>query len=192
MIWQKVYPFFKKRNLRLYFLKFQQLFIIFWFASFFGHYLEVFWSRTFHMALGYSVWRPEAPTIMPLAPPYGLGAVAVVLLVWPFVKKYNLNPFGVLMLNSFITGLVEYLCALFLVMFEGQNIYWDYTDRFLNLNGFVCLQSSLLFGIVSTVFLLLAYPYCEDVFQKANKKRLGFLFWALFASYMLDLVLLVF
>lgn len=169
-------------------LSFQKMYILFWAASFIGHYLEVIWSRSLHIILGLSAWHPVAPTIMPLAPPYGFGAVAVVLFIWPLIKKYKLNFMGSFVLSVFITGLVEYLCGLFLVIFVGHNQYWDYTGRFMNINGFVCLQSSLIFGVVAVCFLYFIYPRYEKFFCRLNQKRLDVIFWTLFVSYMIDLI----
>lgn len=182
--------FFKSKSLdkEQIWLSFKKLYILFWLASFIGHYLEVIWARTLHVALGYTAWHPEAPTIMPLAPPYGFGAVAVVLLIWPLIKRYKLNLVGSFFMSVVVTGFVEYLCGLFLVLVTGRNIYWDYGDRFLNIGGQVCLQSSLIFGFVAVNFLYFVYPHYEKFIDHFNKKQFNVIFWLLFASYVIDLI----
>lgn len=184
--------FLKQNNphIKSFWLSFQKLYVLFWLASFIGHYLEVIWSRTAHIALGYTTWHPLAPTIMPLAPPYGLGAVAVVALIWPLIKRYKLNPIPSFVLSVFVTGLVEYLCAVVLILVDGRNIYWDYTGRFMNINGFVCLQSSLIFGLVAVSFLYFVYPAYQRFVQRFSHRQSNVIFWVLFGSYMLDLVLI--
>lgn len=178
----------KTLNKKSVWLSFQKLYILFWVASFIGHYLEVIWARSIHILLGLSAWHPSAPTIMPLAPPYGFGAVAVVLFIWPLMKKYKLNIVGSFVLSSLVTGLVEYLCGLILILVEGRNIYWDYADRFLNINGQVCLQSSLTFGVVALGFLYFVYSHYENFFHQLSRKRLDQIFWVFFVSYMIDLL----
>jgi len=175
-------------NIKPTWASFKQLYVLFWITSFTGHYLEVIWARTLHVFFGYSVWHPSAPTIMPLAPPYGLGAVAVILLIWPLIKRYKLNPVGSFVLSVFVTGLVEYLCAFCLVVVSGHNEYWDYTGRFLNINGYVCLQSSLIFGLVSICFLYFVYPYYEKFIKRFDEKHFNAIFWVLFVSYAIDLI----
>lgn len=156
--------------------KWQKLFLYFWFFSVIGQVHEIIW------------WNPRIETAIPLAPPYGLGVVAVILYVIPLIKEFRLKAWSVFGINVIVTGLVEYLCAAFVVVLFGYNRFWDYSDRFLNINGFICLDSVLLFGIMATVFIYFLYPICEKFFGWVQKKHIGIVFWFLFIFFIVDMV----
>lgn len=168
----------------------KELFIYFWVTSLLGHYLEVIWAYLTRIVTNRPSWTPRAPTILPLAPPYGLGAVAVILLTVPLIKKYRLNPIVVLILNIIITGAIEYVCAVAIVLYAGHNRFWNYTNQPFNINGYVCLESAVIFGIAATLFLYLIYPLCDKVLHKLKRWQLDVTFWVLFISYAIDLIYL--
>jgi len=99
----------------MYLTIFKNCFLVFWIFSFLGHYLEIIWVWVNHFVFVYPMWIPDTPTVIPLAPPYGIGVVAVILFSLPLAERYKLNPMAIFILNFIITGIVEYLCASFLV-----------------------------------------------------------------------------
>ena len=167
---------------------FRKLFIVFWIFSFLGHYLEIIWSWFNHMVFGSSLWVPTVPTILPLAPPYGLGVVAVIVLTWPFVKRHEFNPFQAFAMNVIISAIVEYLSAMFLVLVDGYNKFWNYSNQPFNLNGYICLENSLLFGVGVTIFLYYIYPLCNKIYNKFKQDQIDVIFWVLFIFYGIDLI----
>lgn len=164
----------------------QELFIYFWVFSLIGHYLELFWKFLVHL----QNWRPIMSTIMPLAPPYGLGVVAVILFIKPLIKKYNLNPLIVFGMCIAVSNIVEYFCASILVLLVGYNKFWNYSYEPFNIKGFVCLKNGITFGILATLFLYFVYPYCNKFFQKLPKHQFKVIFWIIFLSYLLSLTTL--
>ena len=184
----------KSQNISLqhYFVVFQRLFIIFWVFAFLGHYLEIIWSWLNHLAFSTNLWLPSTPTFIPLAPPYGMGVVAAILLTWPFIKRHEFNPVQSFVLNVFISALVEYLSAIFLVFVDGYNKFWNYSNQPFNLNGYICLENSLLFGLGATVFLYYIYPIYKKFIDKLKLPQLDMLFWIMFVSYGVDLILINF
>ncbi|MDD2482879.1 MAG: putative ABC transporter permease [Candidatus Shapirobacteria bacterium] len=171
--------------LKHFFLFFQKMFIYFWVFSIVGHFLELIWIYILP-----SGWYPITPTIMPLAPPYGLGVVAIIVLVIPLVKKYKLNVFSVFILCTLVSSSVEYLCAAFIVLFYGYNKFWDYSSKPFNLNGYIYLQNMIIFGILTTIFLYFIYPFFNKFLQKLRKHQIDIIFWIFFSSYTLDVLLL--
>lgn len=169
------------------FRRFQQIFIIFFVFSIFGHYIEVAWAIVLQVFCG-SRWFPVLADILPLAAPYGLGAVALILFVWPLMKKYNHYPIRIFALSVFVTGVVEFLCALLLVILYGKNYFWDYSNKFLNLFGFICLQNCLLFGIASMLFLYFVYPHFQKFSGKFSRRQVSVCFWVLLFMYVINMV----
>ena len=166
----------------------KKIFLYFWVFSIVGHLIEIVWSQINHIITGNELWRPIILTFTPAAAPYGLGVVGIILFVWPFMKRHKFNIFVVFLLSVLVTTIIEYLCAVVIVSFVGSNDFWNYNDQFMNLNGFVCLESSILFGINSVIFLYLIYPFCEKILNRFTKKQISTVFWFLFISYSVDLI----
>ena len=88
---------------------------------------------------------------------YGLGAVLMILPLQRF-KKNNYTLFAA----GFVIGsIIEYLVSLI-----GELIFhikwWDYSDQILNLNGRICVQFSLFWG-------LLAIYLMSDINKRVDK-----------------------
>jgi len=174
------------------FISFQKLYIIFWVFSFIGHYLEIIWAWFNFIIFGSQLWIPTTPTVLPLAPPYGLGIIAVLLFTYPLIKRHDLGPAEAFVLNVFICGVVEYLCAAFLVLVVGYNQFWDYSNQPFNINGYICLTNSLLFGFCVTLFVYYVYPFCYKAIKKLKMSQINNLFWLLFIAYVIDLIFMNF
>lgn len=101
----------------------------------------------------------------PFCPIYGLGAVAMILGLQAF-KKNNYTLF----LGGFLVGsIVEYL-----ISFLGEVIFkvnwWDYSDRFLNLNGRICFTFSLFWGLLAIYLLGHFNLIIDKLIDKAKEK----------------------
>lgn len=167
----------------------RNMFLYYWFFAFFGHILEALWRQITHN----QYFDPDnIPTIAPLAAPYGLGAVAIILIVWPLCKRFKrINILVIFILSMIITTVVEYLCAIVIIAFLGHNPFWDYSSEPFNFQGQICLRNAVLFGIISTVFLRVLFPRIEQRTTKISEKLLNDIFLLLFTTYIAD-VLMVF
>ena len=164
----------------------EEIFIYFWIFSLLGHYAEVFWSYILHIVIGAPIWHPLILTVTPIAPPYGVCAVLIIIFVYPLIKKHKLSVFETFLACTVVASISEYVCAIMLVILDGRNMYWDYSRMPFNVNGFICLQNCLLFGVAGTMFIYLIYPACEKIIRRFNKRELKILFLILFASYSFD------
>lgn len=88
---------------------------------------------------------------------YGLGAVLMILPLQRF-KKNNYTLFAA----GFVIGsIIEYLvCLIGELIFHIK--WWDYSDQILNLNGRICVQFSLFWG-------LLAIYLMSDINKRVDK-----------------------
>ena len=94
----------------------------------------------------------------PYCPIYGVGAL---LVLYPllFVKDY---PILVFVLGVIITSTLEYITSWVMeILFKTR--WWDYSERFMNINGRVCLLNSTLFGIMSIVVVYIIHPVIQDI-----------------------------
>lgn len=178
-----------KENTKKYSLlnKFKKIYIIFWIYSVIGHYVEIVWALSVSRTLEQYSWRPKGLTMIPVAVPYGLGVIAMVMLVIPLMKRYKLHPIAVFVLATLITGAIEYLSAMVVVLVYGRNDYWDYSGHFLNINGYVCLQSVLLFSLLSSIYVYFIHSHFMKFYNAYIEKHETFIFWTLYLSYFIDL-----
>ena len=84
----------------------------------------------------------------PVCPVYGTGAVAVVFVLSPLKDE----PLALFLTSALLTTSLEYLtsCAME-KLFHAR--WWDYSKRFLNIHGRVCLRGFVAFGAVSYTHL---------------------------------------
>ena len=89
----------------------------------------------------------------PFLPIYGIGALALIF----FVEPYVANPFLVFVASVVVTSTIEYLGSLMLDKVFHISL-WDYHDHPFNLNGRICLQNSLGFGALGLLLVYVIQP----------------------------------
>jgi len=96
----------------------------------------------------------------PYCPIYGL---TFLLLLAVFRKKDNIL-FNILKIAITVT-VMEYIIS-FLSGEVFNNVIWDYSNKFLNINGRVCLEMSLIFTIMGTIFMYIFEPMTRRLYIK--------------------------
>lgn len=96
---------------------------------------------------------------------YGLGAVAITLFS-QFFKKNNITLFfGGCVLGSLIEYIISFLTEVVL-----ETRWWDYSEKFLNINGRVCLLYSIFWGILTVFLVRKVNPKIDKLCRKVLKK----------------------
>jgi len=90
----------------------------------------------------------------PFLPIYGVGAIAMLLLVEPYVK----NPFLVFVASTVVCSVIEYAGSLLLDKVFHITL-WDYHDQKFNLHGRICLRNSLCFGALGLALIYVIQPF---------------------------------
>ena len=84
--------------------------------------------------------------IGPYCPIYGTGAILITFLL----KKYVPDPFALFVMAILVCGTLEYLTS-----YVMEKIYharwWDYSQRKFNINGRVCLNTIIPFGLLDNI-----------------------------------------
>lgn len=101
----------------------------------------------------------------PWLPIYGAGGVLVLIIL----KKFRKNVFVYFILTMLLCGVVEYGTSVYLEIVHGQ-MWWEYNDYFLNLNGRICLEGLLLFAVGGTLVTYVVAPMLSNFLNKLNKK----------------------
>ncbi len=97
----------------------------------------------------------------PWLPIYGCGGVGVLLAL----KKVRDHPLLVFVLTVILCGALEYGTGWALEALTGTR-WWDYSGYFLNLNGYICAEGLLVFGLGGCAAIYFAAPMLDDLFRK--------------------------
>ena len=97
----------------------------------------------------------------PWLPIYGYGGVLILILLKPFREK----PYLLFILTCLLCGIIEYLTSWYLET-TYQLRWWDYTGYFININGRVCLEGLLVFGLGGCGFTYLVAPFLDNLYNK--------------------------
>lgn len=106
--------------------------------------------------------------IGPYCPIYGWGAIIITILL----QKYT-NDWIVLFAMSIITcGILEYLTSYVMEkLFHAR--WWDYSRRKYNINGRVCLETLIPFGILGLVVMYVTNPFILSQLTKIPENILN-------------------
>ena len=102
----------------------------------------------------------------PWLPIYGAGGVIVLLLL----KKLREKPLLTFVGTIVLCGTLEYVSSYLLEVTHGGTKWWDYSGYFLNLNGRICAEGLLVFGLGGTAFIYYAAPAFDDLYKKIPVK----------------------
>ncbi|MCR5186180.1 MAG: DUF975 family protein [Clostridia bacterium] len=107
----------------------------------------------------------------PWLPIYGISCTAIILLVTKFevFRKIAKNPLALFLFVMVFATSVEYFGSWFMETSTGLK-YWDYSGVFMNINGRVCLECSLFFGMGGSLCLYIVAPFLERQFEKLTLK----------------------
>lgn len=100
----------------------------------------------------------------PLLPIYGSGAICILLVSEPFKGNWALMALvgmAAATVLEYVTGAV--MEALFRVR------YWDYSNDFLNINGYVCLKSTLCWGVMTLLLVYVIQPPIEEFVERLGR-----------------------
>lgn len=95
------------------------------------------------------------------APIYGVGAVLTILLA----KLLAGYPVRLFVGSMIICTLVEYITSCLLEMVYRRK-WWDYSNRFLNIDGRICPEVTFFFGVMCVLMIYLALPNLIRLFDK--------------------------
>lgn len=100
----------------------------------------------------------------PWLPIYGAGGVIALLLL----RRLFNNPIATFFAMMAVSGTVEYFTSWYLELTKGAK-WWDYTGYFLNLNGRICAEGLVAFGLGGCACIYLLAPKLDALFSKIPK-----------------------
>lgn len=139
-------------SLSLYFL----LFLIYSFIGWFYEVLLTLVKKKKFINRGF--------LIGPYCPIYGVGSLFVIFLLNDYLDK----PFGLFILSMVICSIVEYTGS-FLLEKIFKTSWWDYSSQKFNINGRICLETMIPFGLGCMLIMYIVNPFFVSILIKIPK-----------------------
>lgn len=93
---------------------------------------------------------------MPICPIYGFGVLIITILLHPFMDI----PILMFICSSIICTAFELFVGVTMKMIF-HNVWWDYSDEHFNFKGYICLKTSILWGMGCLIVEYCAEPQIE-------------------------------
>ena len=119
----------------------------------------------------------------PFCPIYGLGA-AVVAVFFPELKG---NPLFLFLGGMVVNTFVEYVTGRIMDMSLHKK-WWDYSEQKFNLGGYVCLKTSVLWGICTVLMIYVLNPVFTGLVGLIPKLWGEIILWVLFGLLIVDFI----
>ncbi|HAQ39574.1 MAG TPA: hypothetical protein DCM73_01210, partial [Clostridiales bacterium] len=101
----------------------------------------------------------------PLCPIYGFGVVTIVILLMPVKENLGILFFGSVILTSVLELVTGWLLE---KIFHTR--WWVYSNTPINIGGYICLKSSIMWGIACMVILVIIHPVIREFVSTINFK----------------------
>ena len=117
----------------------------------------------------------------PICPIYGHGCILMILTL----SRYKDNPLTLFIYAIFICSLLEYFTSYFMEkIFKTR--WWDYSTKKFNLNGRICAETMIPFGILGTLVICVINPIFEYLLNLFNFETIKITAIVLFVIYIID------
>lgn len=120
----------------------------------------------------------------PWPPIYGTGGVIILVLL----KKLREKPALEFVAAMVLCGCLEYFSSWYLEMTHDGQRWWDYTGYFLNINGRICAEGLLTFGLGGLTIVYLLAPALDNLLSRIDARKLGIVAAVLLVLYCADQV----
>lgn len=119
--------------------------------------------------------------IGPYCPIYGCGCVLIILLL----KRYSNDFFVLFIMSMVVCSILEYLTSYIMEkLFKAR--WWDYSDRKFNINGRICLETMIPFGLLGCLLMCVINPFISGFISKVPKDILNPISIVLFILFVID------
>ena len=150
-----------KKSVTILGISIWKLFAYFIIYSFIGYIIETLFGIATK-----GVWESRQSFLYgPFCGIYGIGAITITLLS----RYFNKNKLT-LFVGGFLVGSVTEYTISFLVDTILHTKWWDYSNRFLNINGRICLLYSVFWGVLTLFLIKIINPKIDILIAKIKDK----------------------
>lgn len=119
--------------------------------------------------------------IGPYCPIYGWGALAITILL----KRYMEDPLVLFVMSTLICSIIEYLTSYFMEK-KYHARWWDYSNKKFNINGRICLETLIPFGILGVAIMYGINPILFKLYNQIPQLVINILTVILFIGFIVD------
>lgn len=122
--------------------------------------------------------------IGPYCPVYGIGVVIVTVLL----QSYKSDIIALFIFSTLICGTLEYTTSYLMEkLFNAR--WWDYHNRRFNINGRICLETLIPFGIFATIIISYINPFLFNIYGNLSDISLNIITGILTFIFIIDLII---
>ena len=155
---------------------FNYLFLMFVIYAFLGWITEVIYAYYCHRK-----FINRGFLIGPCCPLYGIGAILVI----SFLKNYMYNFIVLFVLATVMFMVLEYFAS-YLMENIFNTRWWDYSDSKFNINGRICLEFAVPFGLGGLLIMYVINPFITGILDRLSSNMiiiLGIISFIIFLAY---------
>lgn len=117
----------------------------------------------------------------PYCPIYGFGMLLIVFLL----RNYMDEPLVLFVLSMVICMILEYFTSYFMeLIFKAR--WWDYSRKKYNINGRICLETAIPFGLGGTLIMYVIHPFIMGLVNNISFLMLIIIGITLFVLFFID------
>lgn len=98
--------------------------------------------------------------IGPVCPIYGIGCLVIII----FLDKYREDPVVLFCMAVIVCSILEYFTS-YIMEKIFKTRWWDYSQKKYNLNGRICLDNLIAFGVLGLIMIYVVNPFVKDILQ---------------------------
>ncbi len=155
-----------------------KLFICFIIFSFAGWCLEVIFG-----IITTKKYVNRGFLIGPLCPIYGLGCV----LLYTLLNGYEKDPIVLALMSMFLCSVLEYVAS-YLMEKIFKTRWWDYSEQKYNINGRICLEMAIPFGVLGLGVVYVLFPATLYVLSLISDKVIYIIAGVSAVVFVIDLI----
>ncbi len=119
--------------------------------------------------------------IGPYCPIYGWGAIAITILL----KRYTYDPLVLFITSTLVCSIIEYFTSYFMEK-KYHARWWDYSSKKFNINGRICLETLVPFGILGLFIMYVTNPMLFKIYQSMSEIVVHIISITLFIIFIVD------
>ncbi len=156
-----------------------KIFLLFIIYSFLGWVVEVINNLIFDKR-----FVNRGFLIGPYCPIYGIGGLIATI----FLTKYKESIFVTFGMSVIMFAILEYFTSYIMEkLFKAR--WWDYSQNKFNINGRVCLETLIPFGLLGCFAIYVINPIIFSIFDIANISTLRVIALILFIIFIIDFII---
>ena len=119
--------------------------------------------------------------IGPYCPIYGWGCLAIIVIV----GQNTSDILSVFLKSILICSLLEYFTSYFMEKIYNVR-WWDYSNKKFNINGRICLETMIPFGLLASLIIYVLHPAVIKLINLLSSESLVIIASILFVIYIID------